>query len=203
MNPQRKRQSGWLVALGAAAVTLYFLTPLALTAAARRLMLTDPLVPADVVIALGGDARCMRERGAADLYKRGFAPRVIVSGVPYAWGIHTGDAAKRYVTSLGVPPDDILVLRKSWNTRLEAIDVAGLMRQNGWHSAIIVTSPFHSRRALYTFRRYASEFTFYSAPLPTEPPEWQPERWWSRRGDMGFTVREFFAWINTLVGGLR
>jgi uncharacterized SAM-binding protein YcdF (DUF218 family) len=195
----------WVIALSltALAVTIYFVLPFALNAAARSLIRADTLYNSDVVIALGGDARCLRERSAADFYHKGLATHVIVSGVPYGWGIHTGEAAKRYVLSLGVPADKVTVLLDSWNTRREAIQVARLMQENGWRSAILVTSPFHSRRATYTLERYAPGFRFASAPLPAEPPEWQPDRWWSRRGDMGFTVREFLSWGNTVVGGLQ
>lgn len=185
------------------AAAAYILVPATLELAARSLIRTDPLQKSDVIIALGGDARCMREKRAAELYQEGFAPRVIVSGVPSGWGVNTGDAARRYLVSLGVPEDAILVLRDSWNTRREAIDVDGIMRANNWHSAVIVTSPFHSRRALHTFERYAAGHTFYSSPLPEQPPEWRHARWWSRRGDMGTTVREFIAWCNTLAGGLQ
>lgn len=202
VNPQQ-RWLWWSAGVIALAVASYFFVPILLTAAARSLVRVDPLRQADVIIALGGDARCLREKRAAELYQQGLARHVIVSGVVSAWGVHTGDAAKRYVVSLGVPAGDVIVLRESWNTRREAVDVADLMRANRWQSALIVTSPFHSRRALYTFERYARGFTFYSAPLASQPPEWQAERWWSRRGDMGFTVRELIAWANTLIGGLQ
>jgi len=193
----------WLLLSAAGLMVLYLVAPPVLTAFARWLIRQDALAQADVVMALGGDARSLREREAAEFYRRGLARKVIVSGVPYAWGIHTGDTLKQYVLSLGVPEPDILVLRESWNTRREAIDLAELMRQHKWKSAILVTSPFHSRRALYTFRRLAGEFTFSSAPVPARPPEWQPERWWTRRGDAERTVREFLAWGNTLVGGFQ
>ncbi len=195
----------WIIvaALTALAATVYFVVPFGLTALARSLIRADKLYTSDVVIALGGDARCLRERGAAELYHKGFASHVIVSGVPYGWGIHTGEAAKRYVISLGVPEARVTVLFDSWNTRREAIEVARLMQEKGWRSAILVTSPFHSRRATYTFERYAPGFSFASAPLAAEPPEWRPERWWSRRGDMFFTVREFLSWGNTVAGGLQ
>jgi uncharacterized SAM-binding protein YcdF (DUF218 family) len=103
-----------LAALTALAATVYFVVPFGLTALARSLIRADQLNTSDVVIALGGDARCLRERGAAELYHKGLASQVIVSGVPYGWGVHTGEAAKRYVVSLGVPEERIAVLAESW-----------------------------------------------------------------------------------------
>ena len=182
---------------------LYLLLPSVLTAGAHWLILDDPLTYADIVLALAGDPRCLREPQAVELYRRGLAYKIVVSGMPVSWGLHTGDAARQYVLSQDIPAEDILVLRNSWNTRLEAIDLAPLMRGHGWRSAIIVTSPFHSRRALYTLRHSAADLVFFSRPVPAQPPEWRPEHWWTRRGDAGQTVREFLAWGNTLVGGLQ
>lgn len=193
----------WLAIVMAVTLCTYFVAPIALTGIAGSMVRVDAATRADVIIALGGDARCLREKRAAELFRQGLAPQVIVSGVPSAWGINTGDASKRYVVSLGVPDSSVIVLRESWNTRVEAFAVSEIMKSNGWHSAIIVTSPFHSRRALLTFERYAAGYTYYSSPLPEEKPEWQRQRWWSRRGDMGTTIREMISWANTLVGGLR
>lgn len=181
----------------------YFILPVLLTGIAGSMVRVDPITRADLIVALGGDARCLREKRAAELFREGLAPRVVVSGVPSAWGINTGDAAKRYVVSLGVPDASVIVLRESWNTRVEALAIAEIMKANEWRSAIIVTSPFHSRRATHTFERYAVGNTFYSLPLAEQKPEWQRERWWSRRGDMGTTIREMIAWANTVAGGLR
>src|SRR5581483_7791301 len=87
--------------------------------------------------------------------------------------------------------------------RVEYHLLAQLMRERGLKSAIVVTDPFHSRRALHTIERAASDLTFYSSPVPPGPTVWRPERWWARRGDMYLTVREGIAWANTLLGGLR
>ncbi len=188
------------ITIGAATVVaLYFLLPSALSAVAGSLIRTDAPTRTDAVIALAGDPRSLREQKAAELYKQGLAGKVVVSGIPLAWGAHTGEAARSYLLRLGIPASDVFVLKESWNTRREATGFALLMRRHGWQSAILVTSPFHSRRARYTFQRAAPDLNFFSAPVPAQPPEWRPERWWARRGDMGITVREFFAWGNTLL----
>ena len=182
-------------------MALYFLLPVGLNSGAQMLIRQDKIAKSDVIIALGGDARCARERKAAELYKQGRASKLVVSGVNYVWGIHTGDAAKRYVVSLGVPESDVTVIRDAWNTRNEAQVLKQLMSENGWKSAIVVTSPFHSRRALYTIERAVPGKTFYSSPVEAQSPEWMPKDWWKRRGDVFLTSREFFSWANTLVNG--
>src|SRR5882672_1183930 len=123
---------------------VYFLTPVLLNGAAEGLIREDSLVKADAIVALAGDPRCNREKRAAELYHQGWADNVVVSGMSFAWGFHTGEAARRYVTSLGVPGEKISMISETLNTRAEARALNDLMRERGWNSAIIVTSAFHS-----------------------------------------------------------
>ncbi|HEU0172693.1 MAG TPA: YdcF family protein [Blastocatellia bacterium] len=198
---RRSKRARWLFIVFACLPGVYFLTPVLLNEAAEGLIRKDGLVKADVIVALAGDYRCNREKRAAELYHEGWADNVVVSGMSYAWGLHTGEAARRYVMSLGVPEEKISMISETLNTRAEARALDELMRERGWNSAIIVTSAFHSRRAMYTVERAAPGRTFYSSPVPTGSPEWTPRAWWSRREDVYVTVREFTSWANTLVGG--
>jgi uncharacterized SAM-binding protein YcdF (DUF218 family) len=182
-------------------LTCYFLTPVLLNRVAECLIRDDQLVKADVIVAMGGDGRCNREKRAAELYHQGWAKNVVVSGIKYPWGFHTGEAARAYVIKQGVPEEKILIIRDVLNTRTEAKALEALMRERGWNSAIIVTSAFHSRRATYTVEKTARDLSFLSSPVPTGDPEWAPRAWWSRRGDVYVTVREFTSWANTLVNG--
>lgn len=182
-------------------LALYFLLPFCLNSLAYSLIRRDALAPADVVIALSGDARCEREKYAAELYRRGLARKIFVGGLPVAWGVHTGDAAQRFLVQQGIPATDIIVLKDPWNTRLEADLLVQQMRQKGWHSALVVTDQFHSRRAMYTIEIVGGDFQFSSQPLPMEQSQWRPEAWWTRRSDVWLTVREFLSWINTLARG--
>ena len=197
----RSRRVRILVIVSVCLLTAYFLTPVFLTKMAEGLIREDGLAKADVIVALGGDNRCNREKRAVELWRQGWADNVVVSGISYPWGFHTGEAARRYVMSLGVPGEKISMISETLNTRAEARALDDLMRERGWNSAIIVTAAFHSRRATYTIENAAPGRSFYSAPVPTGSPEWTPRAWWSRRDDVYVTVREFASWANTLVGG--
>lgn len=125
----------WLVIV-ISLLLLWLLLPAGLTLIARCLIRQDKLQPADVVVALSGDARCWRERQAAALYQQGLARRIVVGGVPYAWGMHTGEAARRYLVAQQIPAADVLVLKDTWNTRVEADLLIALMRAGlafGYH----------------------------------------------------------------------
>jgi uncharacterized SAM-binding protein YcdF (DUF218 family) len=182
---------------------LFWITPRFLNRTAHSMIREDRLAKADLIVALGGDSRNHRELRAVELYKQGWGKKVVVSGVQIAWGIHTADVARKYVISLGVREPDVIAMRDVWNTRDEADEVSKIMAANNWRSAIIVTSAFHSRRALYTMERYAVDQTFYSSPVPPVAPEWQPDRWWSRRMDLEITIKEILSWANTVVGGWK
>jgi uncharacterized SAM-binding protein YcdF (DUF218 family) len=182
-------------------LTIYLGAPAALNRVGGWLIRSDAVERADVVVALGGDNRCNREKKAVELYRQKLADKIIVSGVQFGWGVHTGEAAKRYVMSLGVSEADIIILRDVTNTRAEAQALKKLMNDRGWTKAIIVTSSFHSRRALYTVEKSAPELIYYSSPVPAEEPEWRPAGWWKRRGDAYVTIREVLSWVNTLING--
>jgi uncharacterized SAM-binding protein YcdF (DUF218 family) len=197
----RSRRVRILLIVSVCLLAAYFLTPVFLNKVAEGLIREDGLAKADAIVALGVDNRCNREKRAAELWSQGWADNVVVSGISYAWGFHTGEAARRYVMSLGVPGEKISMISETLNTRAEARALDDLMRERGWNSAIIVTAAFHSRRAMYTIENAAPGRSFYSAPVPTGSPEWTPRAWWSRRDDVYVTVREFASWANTLVGG--
>ncbi|MGH7976577.1 MAG: YdcF family protein [Limisphaerales bacterium] len=113
-------------------------------------------VDANVMIVLGGTPdRAVR---AAKLFKENEAPKIIVSGF--------GDCIsnERILEKDGVPDSAITLEPKSRTTRENAEFSIALLRK--WHAtnAIIVTSWYHSRRALHTFEHYAPDIRFYSRP---------------------------------------
>jgi uncharacterized SAM-binding protein YcdF (DUF218 family) len=114
-------------------------------------------VNADVIIVLGGGSH-ERPLRAAELFKEKAAPRIIVTG--------EGDDEinRQLLLRAGVPADAIQIERKSQTTRENAEYSIQLLRAEKVHSAILVTSWYHSRRALKTFQHFAPDLKFYSRP---------------------------------------
>ena len=114
-------------------------------------------VSADVIIVLGGGSH-ERPMRAAELFKQHAAPRIILTGV--------GDDQinRRLLLAAGVPAGAIQVEGKSTTTRENAEFTLKLLRAENLHSAILVTSWYHSRRSLKTFEHYAPDLKFYSRP---------------------------------------
>jgi len=112
---------------------------------------------ADVIVVLGGGAAERPER-AAELFTNGAAPRIIVSG----WGDCTIN--RHLLIEDGVPAKVIGMETQSRTTRENAECTIKLLREQKAGRVILVTSWYHSRRALACFRHYAPEIKFYSRP---------------------------------------
>jgi uncharacterized SAM-binding protein YcdF (DUF218 family) len=114
-------------------------------------------VKADVIIILGGGSH-ERPLRAAQLFKEKAAPCIIITG--------EGDDEinRQLLIHAGVPAAAIHVEGKSQTTRENAVFTIKLLREEKIRSAILVTTWYHSRRALKTFEHYAREIKFYSRP---------------------------------------
>ncbi|MGN6554958.1 MAG: YdcF family protein [Verrucomicrobiota bacterium] len=125
---------------------------------------------ADVLVVLGGgsDERMAR---AAELFKAGEAPHIICSGF--------GDTEKNAagLMAANVPSSAIWLEPKSTTTRENAQLTIAMMRAKNLRSAIIVTSWYHSRRAVACFKHYAPDLQFFSRPSrANNRAEWQAVR---------------------------
>ena len=111
-------------------------------------------VKADVMVVLGGGLRERPER-AAELFKAGEAPLIICAGDGDA------EANRTCLTNAGVSVTNIWLEPKSRTTRENAKFTIAMLRAQHLKSAIIVTSWYHSRRALVCFEHYAPDIKFY------------------------------------------
>ena len=140
--------AGLLVAL--AAVIAFFYPE-------KFLCVDSGRMSADVIVLLGGGSHERPER-AAELFKAQAASRIIISG--------EGDDEinRQLLIQAGVPAGAIQLEGKSRTTRENAEFTVKLLRAEKVRRVIIVTSWYHSRRALKCFEHFAPEIKFYSRP---------------------------------------
>jgi uncharacterized SAM-binding protein YcdF (DUF218 family) len=125
-------------------------------------------VRAEVMVVLGGGGPERPER-AAELFQAGEAPLIICSGLGDA------HAHKAHLVNAGIPAAAVLLENKSHTTRENAEFTIALLQARHITNAIIVTSWYHSRRALACFEHYAPDIRFYSRPAYFNTPksEWR------------------------------
>jgi uncharacterized SAM-binding protein YcdF (DUF218 family) len=132
-------------------------------------------VQADVIVVLGGGSHERPER-AAELFKEHAAPRIIISG------LGDGEINRRLLLAAGVPASAIELENRSKTTKENAQFTIQLLRDQKQQRVILVTSWYHSRRALACFRHYAPEIKFYSRPsyFASARADWSHNRIGSR-----------------------
>jgi len=136
----------------------------------RWLVVSAPMERADALIVLGGEPQA-RPTEAARLYRAGVAPKVFVTGI--------GDSSRnrQFLIAEGVPQDSFTVEPKSTTPFANATLLKPLLAGAQVRRALIVTSPFHTRRALGTFRKVMPEITFGVTDTSIG--------WWKRPGEIG------------------
>jgi uncharacterized SAM-binding protein YcdF (DUF218 family) len=155
--------------LGAVALwTAVAFTPLD-RALADGLPRADPLGPADVIYVLASDVQpdgdltsesLSRLTHGLELAGQGLAQRIVVGELPAPHG-RFAEAARRYIAELHLGIE-VLSVGPVTTTHDEGVLVAELFRQHGWRRVLLVTSPFHSRRAAAVFE--AAGLEVVSAP---------------------------------------
>ena len=166
------------------------LTCAALAGIGHVLDVEDPLQPADAIVALSGDTGA-RTATAVDLWKRQLAPLIIFAGSAVdPASVSSAEIMKREAIALGVPPAAILIEPESATTEENAARVAELMSARGLRSAILVTSPYHQRRAADLFGRAFKPAKLTFRNYPARDPDWDPNLWWLREPARTLTAVE-------------
>ena len=180
-RPRRPRWQRILLWVLAAVVGTWALSALAVLWWGAR----DEARPADAIVVLGAaqyvgrPSPVLRARldHAVELWKRGLAPRVVLTGGTGA-GDTTSEAAvgRRYALRRGVP-DSAIVLENRGRTTSESMRaVAGYMETRPSARVILVSDPFHMLRLSVLARRFG--LIPYTSPTRTSPISANPGEEW-------------------------
>ncbi len=134
---------------------------------------------------------------AADLYLKGYAPRILFSGGKgrgtERWDQPEAEIFVRVARSAGVPEDSILVESTSTNTRENLTFSPKLLEQMGLHvgSIIFVQKPYMMRRARAIFAKQWPDIRLIIAAPPISFEEYANE------------AIPYDTFINFMVGDLQ
>lgn len=144
------------------------------------LAIEDELAKADAIIVISGDTGA-RAATAIDLWKQGFAPVIVFSGAAIdPASVSSAEIMRREALRQGVPESATIIEPASADTEQNATEVAKLMVARKMRSAILVTSPFHQRRAALLFTRAFEPAGLVLRNYPARDAEWDPTFWWRR-----------------------
>jgi uncharacterized SAM-binding protein YcdF (DUF218 family) len=191
-----------LLVLFVLAGVFYFGHGFFLEKAGGYLFAKDELKPADVIVVLGGEKSERVEYGVK-LLREGWArkDRIIMTGGPVVGRYTWAGLMKEQAEALGVPGKDILLADRSMSTEEDAEYTADIVRKQRYKSLILVTSPYHSKRASIYFRRIIPGVIIVSAPV--EKSWFSFDGWWKRPHDRDTVFSEYAKFIKLWIFGRR
>jgi uncharacterized SAM-binding protein YcdF (DUF218 family) len=134
--------------------------------------------PSDAIIVISGDEQLARFREGVRLFKDGMGQYLVFSGAARDNGTSNADVMRELAVEAGVDQSAILEDPLGEDTWGNAVYTRGLLEQRGARSAILVTSPYHARRAKMTFDTAYSgtgiKLVVHAAP----DSEWRKLSWW-------------------------
>jgi uncharacterized SAM-binding protein YcdF (DUF218 family) len=159
-------------------------------------IVNDPAVQSDVIVVLGDDNYAGdRAFHAAELYRSGMAPVVVASGRMLRQNAGIADLLEHDLQSFGVPASSIVKFpHRAANTREEAEALSGLISSRGWKRVLLVTSNYHTRRALFIFDRIMPAGVSVRVSGARDS-EFDPAHWWTTRQGQSLFAHELLGYV--------
>jgi uncharacterized SAM-binding protein YcdF (DUF218 family) len=136
--------------------------------------------PGDVIVVLAGETD-RRPALGLELLSRGYAPRMLLD-VPadakiYQWSML--DLSQQYIQKLPHAESVLVCPISGRSTKAEAQDVLQCLQKLRAHSVLVVTSDYHTRRALSTFQHELLGYQV-SVAAASDPQQFGGS-WWRHR----------------------
>ena len=158
----------------------------------------EELRPADAIVVFGAaeygghPSPVFKARldHAAELYHRGLAPLVIVTGG--AGGdpqFSEGEVGRDYLRTLGIPDNRLIGETQSPDTAESARRVATIMRANSMTTCLAVSDGYHMFRVKRMLGREG--MTVYPAPRPNS----KPPTFWKQQTAVWHEIASYTLWL--------
>ena len=142
--------------------------------AAEPLSISQPPRSADAIVVFAGGAGESGQAGggyqervkrAVDLYAGGYANRMIFS-TGFVFAFTEGEVMRSLAEANGVPPEAIILETTARSTFENVARSREILLEKGWRRVLLVSSPYHMRRAMLTWRAVAPEIDVVATPVP-------------------------------------
>ena len=177
----------------------------------RFLAREDPLQRADAIFVFAGTL-AERPLEAADLYREGYAPWIVVTRATIDQatfqlekrGVRVPtqyDLSREVLLQLRVPRGALITPSFIHdNTGEEARTLRELALEHKWRRVILVSSKYHLRRLTLAARRALRGTTVQVLARGSRYDESVPDRWWTKRRDIRWIVSEVPKLVAYAVG---
>ena len=174
-----------------------------LLAIGRALIHDDGPAQADIAVVLAGDYWGNRIVKGGEMVRLGYVPAALVSGPSGFYGQYECAPAITYAVGRGSKPEWFIPFpNNARSTEEEAWAILPELHRRNAHRMLLVTSDYHTRRALRIFRRaeqkLGGEIQMRSVAAPDE--EFHPDSWWRSRQGQKVTFMEWTKTVSEVVG---
>jgi|SRR3989344_1721942 len=149
---------------------------------------SDNLTKADAIVVVSGDTD--RIQHAIDLYKQGYAPKLILSGAAKEGFTSNALAMQIEASQSGIPSEDVILEEKAYNTYENATYTKEIVLSQGIKNIILVSSPYHQRRVYETFKNVFKGSEVKLQNNPSTYSSWRSDSWWKSDKNLHLTQEE-------------
>jgi len=172
--PTAGRLNGWLASLGVSLTAVYGMGLIVRPDRRVARLRLDSIFA--IVVFAGGVGESGRAGGGAqerlkhaiDLYREGYATRLVLSS-GFVYSFREAEVMRALAIDQGVPASEVVVEQRATNTYENVRYVADILREHHWRTALLVSSPYHMRRALLVWQKQAADIEM----IPSPPAETQ------------------------------
>jgi len=128
---------------------------------------------ADAIVVFGGGvgesgspgkSTIERARYATELYKNGYAKKIIFSS-GYTYTYNDAENMKLFAISMGVYDEDIVLEEHANSTYENVIFSKQILKKNNWEKILLISSLYNMRRAALVFNKFAKEIKVIYTPV--------------------------------------
>ena len=157
----------------------------------------NKLEPSDAIVIVSGGETDQRVAEGVKLYKDGWASVLIMSGAARDESISNALVMKQLAIKSGVKPEQILVEEESINTFENATKTKSIIVDNKFSKIILVTSPYHQRRAFMVFKNTYKDLLIKIINHSATDSLWRKNGWWQKSWSRQITFSELQKIIYT------
>ena len=127
----------------------------------------------DAIVAFGGGvgetgspgkSTIERARYAAQLYREGYAGKIIFSS-GYTYTYNDAENMRLFAISMGVPSRDIALEQKANSTYENVTFLKDMLSAHKWNSILLISSPYNMRRASFVFNKHNKKVKVVYVPV--------------------------------------